>query len=92
CAVFRATMMLYLRAKAVKEYRVEPYAGRINLFKAESPEWAAHHLADDLGWKQYCPDVTVWKITGGHEDAFQPANLATARRAVIEALGLGAQW
>jgi thioesterase domain-containing protein/acyl carrier protein len=81
---------LYIRAQSLRGYEPTPatnyYSGRVCVFKAEDPEWDALRLPDDLGWREYCREIAVWRITGSHLEVFSPANVDVVKAAIADAL------
>jgi oxalate---CoA ligase len=64
--------------KEIAAYRVEPYAGRIVLFRAAGqPEWMRACRPDDsMGWRRFATEVEVRTIPGSHGTLLSPAHSA----------------
>ena len=43
-------------------------------------------MPDDLGWNQFCAEVSVRRVPGDHISTITAANIEATTRVVIEAL------
>ncbi len=86
CANFRLVALQYLRANATKGYRAKPYGGRLHLFRADNPDWQQYGLGEDLRWREFCRDLVIWPLTGGHVDIFRAPHVENSARVVTRAL------
>ncbi len=86
CARFRTIANHFLVGMAVTKGGPGFYPGRVILFRSEDPEWDRLSMPDDLGWNQYCTEVSVRRVPGDHIGMIAAANLKATTRAVIEAL------
>jgi amino acid adenylation domain-containing protein len=87
CAQFRAIANQFLNGMAViKAGRPVYYPGRLILFRSEDPEWDRLNMPDDLGWNQYCAEVSVRWVPGDHISMIAAANVEATTRTVIQAL------
>jgi thioesterase domain-containing protein len=87
CAQFRAIANQFLVGMAVtKGSGPGYYPGRVTLFRSEDPEWDRLSMPDDLGWNQYCDEVSLRRVPGDHISMIAAANVKATTRAVIEAL------
>jgi fengycin family lipopeptide synthetase E len=86
-ARFRVIATIFLYGNAViKGSRPAYYPGRVTLFRSADPEWDRLNMPDDLGWSQFCAEVSVRRIPGDHISTVVAANIEATTRAVIEAL------
>ena len=87
CARFRAVASQFLIGMAVITGGGPAYyPGRVILFRSEDPEWDRLNMPGDLGWNQYCAEVSVRRVHGDHNSTIAAGNVETTTRAVIEAL------
>ena len=87
CARFRAIASQFLNGMAViKGGGPAYYLGRVTLFRSEDPEWDRLNMPGDLGWNQYCAEVSVRRVSGDHNSTIAAANVEATTRAVIEVL------
>jgi thioesterase domain-containing protein len=87
CARFRAIATVFINGNAViKGRRPAYYPGRLTVFRSEDAEWDRLNMPDDLGWKQYCAEVSVWRVPGDHISMIAAANVEATARAVTETL------
>ena len=87
CARFRVIATIFLYGNAViKGIRPAYYPGRVTLFRSADPEWDRLNMPDDLGWNQFCAEVSVRRVPGDHISTVTAANIEATTRAVTEAL------
>ena len=60
-----------------------PFAAPSFLFRSEELQ---HFRDEDLGWSEYCLDLTVVRVAGSHHSMFDPRNSGPLRAAFLEAM------
>jgi thioesterase domain-containing protein len=59
---------------------------RLTLFRSAYQEWDRLGMPDDLGWGQFCPEVSVRRVPGDHWSLMAADNVQATATAVIDAL------
>ena len=59
----------------IKGIRPAYYPGRVTLFRSADPEWDRLNMPDDLGWSQFCAEVSVRRVPGDHISTVTAANV-----------------
>lgn len=75
--------MIEAFGEAANAYELQPYDGRVVLFTAADKGPAFSHVDLDMGWSEYVQgDLTVYPISGTHDDVMTEPNV----QALVEAL------
>ena len=83
---FRLAAMRYVRARSAHSHVPPFYSGPVHVFRGTDPKWEQLQADDDLNWRRYCAEVTVWKVTGPHTLILEDPNFESIRAAVVTAL------
>jgi thioesterase domain-containing protein/acyl carrier protein len=62
------------------------YAGPLALFRSEYQEWERLGMPDDLGWREFCAEVSVRRVRGDHWSLMAPDKVEATALTVIEAM------
>jgi acyl transferase domain-containing protein/thioesterase domain-containing protein/aryl carrier-like protein len=62
---------------AARQYRPQPYAGRVTLYRAEHIADVFTHAGSRLGWRDLIQDLDVVVVAGDHDSLVRPPNVDT---------------
>lgn len=86
-AILRQAATRFVRAKSIHAYPLQHYRGRLCVFRAvDNPDWARWQAPEDLGWRDYCGEVRIWRVPGDHSGLAHADNIEVTKGAIIAAL------